>query len=416
MQYKNEREHAFIKTLTERKATALSWSQLVDGLYNNSLSKERLDSAEGLLLHQLLGGLSIRKHQTQRQRLREMLLHLDAQRCQKLLKSTHYLIGLFTLCRHPYLMIRPIKKWKRSSHSIERQFISLVNHCFVRYEVPSFLYQVWFDKEKAIPQHWFVDVGNGKSIRHAQEMPIAMTKKMAHFFGQAAEDFTVEEALRWAQAKGTGASDRVARAIAASSLGRNEFREETFWVTVIRFLVQQPDECSDRIGEVVDYIACIREQQWEFSMKGRTWNALWRQTEAWHEQLHRERKLGGRYVWTPSTIKERLITRGRGSKTKTYMLLELCSSKALATEGRKMRHCVSGYAYVCYKKRSAIFSLRVYEQEVAEPTTLATIEVNLRQQRIVQAKAKCNAPVSSQAQQMMEKWAAEEGLSIAPWL
>ena len=414
LQYQAEQERAFAETLAERKPIRKSWKQRIDALYHRTVSEDELVSTIDIHLHDLFGRIAIKKL-AQRKCFRVILLHLDRQKCHRLLEDTNYLTGLLAISYHVYAIRQPVKIWRRTSHNVEKQFVSLVNHCFVHYPVPPFLYQVWFDSKNVIPQQWFIGVAKGKNIRHAKELPIAMTKKMAHFFGQASSTSTVEEALRWAQAKGTGGSNRLAEAIASSRLSRNEFRAEPFWETVIRFLVQQSDEHAGRVGEVIDYLANALGQDAALSMKGRTRNALWRQTEAWHEELRRTRELGGRYVWEASGIGERLVTQGKGSKTKTYTLIELRSSKALAMEGRKMRHCVSSYAYVCHKRRSAIFSLRVHDQAIAEENTLATIEIDLKQRRIVQAKARFNAPITRIAQQMMEKWAKEEGLTLSPW-
>ena len=415
IQHQNERELAFAKTLAERKPAHKSWKQRVDSFYHRSVPEEQLVSTIDHQLYQLFNTMAAKKL-AQRICFRALLLHLDQQKCQKLLQDRDYLTGLFVLSSHAPAIRQPVKTWRRASHSTEKQFVSLIDHCFVHYAVPPFFYRVWLDAEKTIQQRWFIDLAQGKSIRQVGKLPIAMTKKMGHFFTQAAVTLTVEEALRWAQAKGMGGSDQLAQAIAGSRLSRNEFKEERLWETVIRFLVQQPNEHAPRVGEVIDYIAHAFGQNATFSMKGRTWTALWRQTEAWHEELNRERKLGGKYTWEASGIAERVVTKGSGNKIKTYCLIELCSSKALATEGRTMRHCVSSYAYICYKQRSAIFSLRVRDQLTAEENTLATVEVDLRQRRVVQAKARFNGPVSAPARQMMEKWAKEEKLTLSPWL
>ncbi|MGB3849021.1 MAG: PcfJ domain-containing protein [Tunicatimonas sp.] len=415
IQHQNERELAFAKTLAERKPAHKSWKQRIEAFYHHAVPEEQLVTTIDRELHQLFSAMAAKKL-AQRICFRALLLHLDQQKCQKLLQDPDYLTGLFALSSHVPTIRQPVKTWRRTSHNTEKQFVSLINHCFVRYAVPPFFYRVWLDAKKTTQQRWFIDLAQGKSIRQVGKLPVAMTKKMGHFFTQAAATLTVEEALRWAQAKGMGGSDQLAQAIAGSRLSRNEFKEERLWETVIRFLVQQPEEHAPRVGEVIDYIAHAFEQNATFSMKGRTWTALWRQTEAWHEELNRERKLGGRYTWEASGIAERVVTKGSGNKVKTYRLMELCSSKALATEGRKMRHCVSSYAHVCYKQRSAIFSLRVRDQLTAEESTLATIEVDLRQRRVVQAKARFNAPISAPACQMMEEWAKEEKLTLSPWL
>ena len=47
-------------------------------------------------------------------------------------------------------------------------------------------------------QGWFVHVGSGQNIRTA-DLPLVLSKSMAHVFAEAPGDLTATEALRWAQ-------------------------------------------------------------------------------------------------------------------------------------------------------------------------------------------------------------------------
>ena len=97
------------------------------------------------------------------------------------------------------------------------------------------------------------------------------------------------------------------------------------------------------------------------------------------------------------------------------MLEELTESRKLSEEGKAMKHCVGSYAFYCAKGRSAIFSLRKYSGGILLDI-MATIEVNISLQRIVQAKAKMNKPINEEAKRYMEAWAIHEGLAINPYL
>ena len=69
-------------------------------------------------------------------------------------------------------------------------------------------------------QRWFCHVGRGGSLRTAG-FPIALTRRMAHEFSRAPAAFPIDFALRWAQVRGLGGSDDLARAVAGSRLGRD---------------------------------------------------------------------------------------------------------------------------------------------------------------------------------------------------
>jgi hypothetical protein len=97
------------------------------------------------------------------------------------------------------------------------------------------------------------------------------------------------------------------------------------------------------------------------------------------------------------------------------VLEELTESRRLTEEGKAMKHCVGSYAFYCARGKSAIFSLRKYSGGVLLDI-MATIEVNLALQRIVQAKAKMNKPISDEAKKYMEAWAINEGLVLNPYL
>ena len=76
-------------------------------------------------------------------------------------------------------------------------------------------------------------MGSGQNIRTA-DLPLVLSKSMAHVFAEAPGDLTATEALRWAQVVGQEGSEVLAQAVIATELGRS-FADESFWSTVVSF-------------------------------------------------------------------------------------------------------------------------------------------------------------------------------------
>ena len=66
------------------------------------------------------------------------------------------------------------------------------------YDVPIFLDQAYLSSNK-IHQQWFKLIGLGGNLRTAQDLPITLTKKMAHYVLQAPSHYTIHGALRYGQ-------------------------------------------------------------------------------------------------------------------------------------------------------------------------------------------------------------------------
>ncbi|MGC8644545.1 MAG: hypothetical protein ACP5XB_32170 [Isosphaeraceae bacterium] len=163
--------------------------------------------------------------------------------------------GLLAMASHHQHWVRPIQDWKAMGDKLVPLFESLAQHLFARYPVPSFMTSVWLrapDAETSKYQGWYKHIGLGRNIRTA-DLPLPYTKMMAHHFLLAPDHFSVEMALRWGQVRGMGGSELLARAVAATQLGRT-FEHEDFWKTVVQFLVNEPALDAVHIGPIVDYL------------------------------------------------------------------------------------------------------------------------------------------------------------------
>jgi hypothetical protein len=359
--------------------------------------------------------LSKKKQPSRRKAFRDILLHLYKKRCTKLLRNEDFLRAIYQIAWFSTAAVRDIQTWKRNSHNAEKQLKSIIKHCFVTYKVPAFMYEAWLDNNNKYIA-WFIDLGRGLSVKNLSKMPVRLTKKGAHQFLQAPADYTIEMALRRAQALAFGTDELLAGRIACTGLSRNNFQHEAFWETVIQFFMQQAMLDFNKMEEIIDYLNDRIRNNAEYSIKGRTITSLTRQSDAWHiEQAIHSASMVEMFTWTPILNSSYIVQKKEAKELKSYRLLELCSSKELIVEGRKMNHCVASYARSCCVRVTSIFSLRCISFSKGQEI-LATIELDIKSQTIVQAKARFNKPVIAIAKKIMNDWAVQHDLKIGKWL
>lgn len=341
--------------------------------------------------------------------------------------------GLVALAHHWHGWQRPVEDWKPRTHNTRRQFASLARHLLAQYPVPSFMDSVWLlgTSPSALRfQHWFWHIGTGKSIRTA-DVPIMLTKRMAHYFMLAPGDCSVDQALRWGQVLGLGGNPRLARAIITSRLGEH-FENDDFWITVVRFFIENPMLDLAQTGPIIDYLHNQRFVQREefaapgvierrppsqpnLSMKGRSPESLLRQVERWHRQLAKE-SVDLKAEWPTSGIRPFDWIEGReGSENlRRWTIRELLSAKALVSEGRAMQHCVATYVRSCARRDTSIWSLQMENYEGSH--RILTVEVRLASKTICQARGKRNMLPDAKAKDILRRWASEQGLRLADYV
>lgn len=410
------REKAIQDSLQKHnKAKKLLFPTLVETIYEGKKNHQYEYNTLAYTLNDLFRSLNKKKQASRRKAFKEILNHLYKQRCTKLLRSREYLQIIYHIAWFSLSSVRSVKNWKRTSYNPEKQLKDLIKHCFATYEVPEFMYEAWFDTNHKY-MIWFIDLGSGLSVKSLSKVPVRLTKKGAHYFLQAPANYTIEMALRRAQALAFGNDELLAERIAKTSLSRNGFRHEPFWETVIQFFMKQAMLDFNKMSEIIDYLEDTINQNPEYSMKGRTITSLTRQSDEWHvQQAIHEINTRELYTWEPSLNSSFIVEKKKGNEVKKFRLFELCSSKQLIAEGRKMNHCVASYARSCRAKVTSIFSLRC-TSFLNGHETLATIEVDIRSQTIVQAKARFNKPISAEAKKIMHDWATHHELKIGKWL
>ena len=98
---------------------------------------------------------------------------------------------------------------------------------------------------------------------------------------------------------------------------------------------------------------------------------------------------------------------------RVWTITELLTSRALFLEGQAMRHCVATYAERCVRRQTSIWSMQVENKRGRH--RLLTIEVDLPKRTICQARGKCNRLPQPAEREVMDRWAAQQGLRIAEW-
>ncbi|WP_420571061.1 PcfJ domain-containing protein [Kordia sp.] len=397
------------------KAKKVLFPAMVEKIFEGKERTKYEDNSLASILESHFNGLHKRKQKRKREAFRDLLLFLYKKRCTKLLRNREFLNALYQIAWFSGNYVREIHTWKRNSHNADKQLRSIIKHCFAKYEVPAFMYEAWLDVNRKYIA-WFIDLGRGQSVKTLSKVPVKLTKKGAHQFLQAPANYTIEMALRRAQALAFGNDELLAQRIACTALSRNDFQHEPFWETVIQFFMKQTMLDFNKMTEIIDYVSyCIRQDN-AYSIKGRTITSLTRQSDEWHtEQAIHRASMVEVFTWKPTLNSSFIVTNKSERDVKTYRLFELCSSKELIVEGRKMNHCVASYARSCCVKVTSIFSLRCISFSKGHEI-LATIEMDIRSQTIVQAKARFNKPITPIAKKIMKDWAAYHDLKIGKWL
>lgn len=393
---------------TQQKHTKHSaYLALVETIYKEDNKSQHYKGTAASMLREFFSKTSKKKHTWRRTTFRNLLIHVYNQKAYALLRDYYTVQVLYNISYFGNKIVRPIEDWQNTYFDRSAQASSLLQHCFAVYEVPKFMERV-FRGVNSLHMEWYLQLGSGKSVKSLSNLPVTLTSKMAHIFRNAPEHFSVNMALRYAQAKGMGAIDKAAEVIASSDLALIRSEHESFWFTVVQFFVKVECISSDEINHITEYVGAKYLENNAFSMKGRTFNALLHQANDWHREKHFEN--AEVLQWNLSGIRPLYVRETLNGMPVIYKTIELQNSYELYKEGEIMRHCVAEYDDDCYAQKSAIFSLQ--KEIVGQPVErLATLEIELPSKEILQAKAKYNQEPCREAARMIESWVKSKAVT-----
>lgn len=395
-----------------KKKKQSDFKKLVRDLYQNTTNKKlEMDGTLSSLYAYYFSRMSTRKNCYKRKMFKRLLLHLYNENCFQIIKAEEQVAILFKMSQYGDRFVRNVEGWKREGLNETQQLNSLLKHCFELYPTATFLRDTFF-KTNNTHITWYVDIALGKSVFELTAFPSMFTKKMAHAFTNISEKCSVEKALSIAVVKSCKPSPTVQYLIINSSLVAQNLTEDAFWRSAVQFFCGYHFLERHEFYEVLDYLAYVKNRDTDFTLKGRTFASLKRLSDEWHERAYLRRDGNRNLFWNSQGVQPFEYVEIENDTIRAYKIEELCSSKELFTEGFKMRHCVAGYDLSCSMGRSAIFTLYEYEDENTVVEKLVTIEINLTDKKIMQARGKCNQKPSRKCIAIIQEWAKEVDYSI----
>jgi len=379
----------------------------VERLYHEQPTLQGCEGTLESVIRTHFAQMSTQNHIWKRDTFRDLLLLMHTKKCYAVLRNPAFIEVLANISAFGNKIVRPANTWVKDSLTAEGQLASLLRHCFAKFDVPEFMEYVFAEGNK-VHMHWYIQLGRGDSVQQLSAFPVTFTKTMAYEFRQTPKHFTVHQAIRRAQALGYGATTQTAEAIAWSST-IEEMGNPVFRSAVIQFIAKVKEPIAfDKLQQVVEYLVEMYRQDSSFSFKGRTWTALLRLAVAYHTELAKRLAAESYNGWEPCAISDFRVEKG----STVFRIVQLTNSEALYDEGHEMAHCVAEYDEECAEGTIAIFSLRKFTEGIEVYETLATLEVQLTTYEIVQAKARFNEMISTEASEYITQWAIKEQLTI----
>lgn len=346
----------------------------------------------------------IRKKEEEEKKITSALL--GGTRREKQQKYLHIpeLIELAKVNYNREKLLRLPDKYVPKSRNHERQLIDFIKHCFVKYYVPSFMFDA-FKHYDANHVSWFICIAQGGSLYREffkSYFEGRMTQKDTfNFINNFNNNLSIKQNLLFAKAVSLGGKN-----FANNIVGSRFYilaNVNDYWEDVLRFIFVNKDNVSNKdLSDLMDFFS--NKQRERYSLKGRTLNSVIKQSDDWHLDVQRQKCDKDEWEGLPIEDWEFLDSEKLNGKyiDVVWKIKQLTSSKALRKEGNEMKHCVSSYSYRCKEGHCSIFHL----EKVSELDTESalTIEVDNKSKRILQVRGKYNRLPTAYENQIISKW------------
>ena len=299
--------------------------------------------------------------------------------------------------------VRSPQTWRRGSE------ISLLNHLFVLYEVPTFLYSQWFRNDH-FPEFkwlcWFILLGQGGSLKRAAKLfNWNISGGFQHCLREVPPEALTRDACIIAELKGLGGTEiDVGRILpyvrcflpdlTNPAYGNTQLG---FWRDTMRWLIAHSEALNDQQSHQVlawaihELTEVAHDREPTFSLKGRRLDEVLRRSADYGRQCERTRP---HPPWR-SHGWDWVLNDAAGGR---WSFVELTSAEDLVRRGAEMRHCVAGYASRCASGNSAIVSVRFNDARCI------TVEINPKTKQVVQARGQFNRPASAKEHRAISTW------------
>lgn len=394
---------------TQQLPFALRFPAMVERCYTQPPGALANGTGIEATLHNHFAAMSAVNHTWKRETFYRLLMVMYAKKCFGVLRNPAFIDVLANISSFGNKTVRPIEDWTKDSLTPDGQLASLIRHLFAKYDVPQFMEYV-FAESSIIHMHWYIQLGRGDSVQQLCAFPVAFTGKMAHEFRNTPGSvYTIEQAIRRAQAIGLGADTAMAETIAWSP-ALEDIKNATLRTAAIRFAVKSvtPGGFAE-MQTVLGYIAEISTADKTYSLKGRTWASVLKAANDLAADKAARLAAQEKADWAPAHVGNYAAVQGED----IFKIVQLLTAEELYEEGHEMSHCVAEYDHDCAEGRIAIFSLRKFAKGGDSYDTLATLEVVLDEKELVQAQAKFNECISAEAEVHVLAWAKKENLTIA---
>jgi PcfJ-like protein len=306
----------------------------------------------------------------------------------------------------------------------DTKVISAVKFHLVKYPVPRFLYNVWINEDPR--KGLFIQLAQGTSPKKLIKNNLLpkMTKRQIHIFlqGPPPASCGLEEAYRYAQVISFGGSKQLWKTLTQQEFLRDNWYigledMQDFWSTVIQWFCNNYGMLDmGVVGPLLDFIRGKREEDHNFSLKGRTIPSVMRLMEEWHRELglrtyaKETSDFESSGIAKPYSKSVKMQATVDGSIinviTELWTIQEIIKPKELASEGRKMHHCV-----VSYDRRIRSGSCSIWTMRCNNMRQL-TIELDNKSRKIAQAGGHYNRSPNKDDKNHLKRWARQNGLTL----
>jgi hypothetical protein len=310
------------------------------------------------------------------------------------------------------------------SRSPERRFLELVRFAFARYRVAGHLERIWIEERHAFANRvgvpagriggdlgspdlclWYIVAAQGGSLYKQLAHPFMSKLETHHFLTAPKEVASSQHAFWYAFARAQGADLDVALRIARTRLTGFPV-VMPFWKDVARYFACNPIAIPE-MNDLIDFFQAAKEEDEEFSLKGRSLAVLRRRMAEWHHTLRRRDIVCGG-SWEGHPLPDIEYETGGEHRRAIWRFKQIKTGNDLFKEGQRMHHCVVTYKARCMNGHTSIWSLNC-EFPIGNINRGVTIEV--QDNAIVQCRGFANRLPYANEVSMVKLWAAGNGLT-----